>query len=169
MEDLIFLLTASLVLYKSPKKFRRLQIGDTGCSVHFFSIPVEFDFTETNEGDKMYFTEYEDKNIGYGILCAQLNESLTLEEAQHVMTNYLDRLHKPFNALYNTGIDYCKTWRQAENCVKLVDYWQDENGFDWKIKGYTDGKTIAVLYVKNINETPVEKQDLFLDSFSFYS
>jgi hypothetical protein len=49
----------------------------------------------------------------------------------------------------------------------MVDYWQDEEGLDWKVKGYTDGRIIAVLYVKNINDISVEKQDKFLDSFCF--
>jgi hypothetical protein len=48
----------------------------------------------------------------------------------------------------------------------VVDYWQDEDEMDWKVKGYTDGQIIAVLYVKNINQSTVEQQDLFLDSFS---
>jgi hypothetical protein len=47
------------------------------------------------------------------------------------------------------------------------DYWQDADGIDWKAKGWTNGQTLAVLYVKNINEVPVERQDFFLDSFEF--
>ena len=46
-------------------------------------------------------------------------------------------------------------------------YWQDCSKKDWKVKGYTDGKTLAVLYVKNIGHVDVKKQDLFLDSFHF--
>ena len=65
-----------------------------------------------------------------------------------------------------TGIDLCQNWVHGDDCIRLVDYWQDEDSVDWKVKGYTDGHTIAVLYVKNINEISVEKQDEFLDSFS---
>jgi hypothetical protein len=164
MENLIFLLTASLVLYKSSKKPRKTFIGDTNCSVNF-SPDAVFDFTQSEEGDQLYFAEYTEKSAGYGVLFAKVNAKLPLEEAQEVMTVYLNRLRKPFNALYNTGVDLCQSWSKEDDCIKMVDYWQDEDNLDWKVKGYTDGEIIAVLYVKNINEITVEKQDEFLDSF----
>lgn len=162
MENLIFLLTASLVLYKSSKKPKRTFIGDTNCSV-LFSPDATFDFSRSEEGDQLYFAEHTDKAITYGVLCAHIHSRLPLDEAGDVMTTYLNRLRKPFNAPYNTGVNLCEN--RVSDCVTMVDYWQDEDNLDWKVKGYTDGQTIAVLYVKNINETTVEKQDEFLDSF----
>lgn len=164
MENLIFLLTASLVLYKSSKKPRKTFIGDTNCSVHF-SPDAVFDFTQSEEGDQLYFAEYTEKSVGYGVLCARVHSILPLDEAQDVMNSYLNRLRKPFNALYNTGVDLCQTWNKEDGSIQMVDYWQDEDNLDWKVKGYTNGEIIAVLYVKNINEITVEKQDEFLDSF----
>jgi hypothetical protein len=166
MENLIFLLTASLVIYKSSKKPGKTVIGDTNCSV-LFAADTEFDFTQSDNGDQLYFAERTDKKIGYGILCARLGERLPLDEAKDVMTTYVNRLQKPFHALYNTGMVPCQSWRQEDDCIKMIDYWQDANKMDWKVKSYTDGQTIAVLYVKNINAIAVEKQDEFLDSFSF--
>lgn len=167
MENLIFFLAASLVLYKSSKKLRRLPIADTRTSVLFFPSPVSFNFSETEDGDKLYFFEQVEKSVTYGILCAQLKTQLTLHEAREIMTGYMTRLHKPFHALYSTGILPCKSLHQKDTCLKVVDYWQDEKGVDWKINSYTNGNIIAVLYVKNINEASVDKQDLFLDSFRF--
>lgn len=164
MENLIFLLTASLVIYNSSKKPRKTIIGNTNCSV-LFPADAEFDFTQTDDGDQMYYSEYTNKQVSYGVLCAHLSEKLPVVEAQEVMTTYLGRLHKPFHALYNTGIQACQSWSQEDDCIKMIDYWQDKNNMDWKVKGYTDGQTIAVLYVKNITNVSVEKQDEFLDSF----
>lgn len=162
MENLIFLLTASLVLYKSSKKPRRTFIGDTHCSV-LFSPDATFDFSRSDEGDQLYFAEHTDKNSTYGVLCASIHSRLSLEEAGDVMTTFLNRLRTPFNAPYNTGVNRCEN--RVNDCVTMVDYWQDADNLDWKVKGYTDGQVIAVLYVKNINEITVEKQDEFLDSF----
>jgi hypothetical protein len=166
MENLIFLLTASLVLYKSSKQPRRTRIGDTNCSL-LFSPDASFDFTKSKDGDQLYFSEYTEKQITYGVLCARLAEPLPMDEASEVLNNYLNRLRKPFYALYNTGADMCEYSGYKEECVKIIDYWQDEYQLDWKVKGYTDGQTIAVLYVKNITALNVEKQDEFLDSFYF--
>lgn len=165
MEDLILLLTASLVLYKKSRQFRRVNIGSTSCSV-LYSTDSAFEFTRTEEGDELYFSEYTEKGITYGVLCARVGETLSPAEMHEVMATYVNRLRRPFNARHNTGslwVDDGAYPRQAT----LVDYWQDGQGRDWKVKATTDGCSIAVLYVKNIADIAVEKQDAFLDSFSF--
>lgn len=166
MENLILLLTASLVLYKPNKRFKRVFIGNTSCSL-LYAPDAEFDFYISDDDDELYFAEHTDKGIAYGVLCARLHESLPLEEAGEVMTSYLGRLRRPFNALHNTGIMPCPSWTRTGEGTRLEDYWQDEDGFDWKVKAYTDGHTIAVLYVKNIAEGETARHDEFLNSFSF--
>jgi len=85
-----------------------------------------------------------------------------------MLRSYIEKLKAPLYILHNTGIDDDTDWN-SEATRTVVDYWQDCNKKDWKVKGYTDGKTLAVLYVKNIGHVDVKKQDLFLDSFHFES
>ncbi len=162
MENLIFLLTASLVWYKSAKKFKKTFVGERGHSV-LFAPGVIFEKT-SNEGDEIFFAEHEEKFITYGVLIAHLDEKLFNDEALEVLHIYLKRLRKPFKAAYNTGITQCTA---KDGQVELVDYWQDENQVDWKVKACSDGSTMTILYVKNINDAPVEKQEAFLNSFDF--
>lgn len=166
MENLIFLLTASLVMYQSSKKSTKVVIGDTGATLNFPGI-FYFDNIATPEGDSLYFAEHLDNKVTYGVVCARLHSRLPLDEAQVVMNAYLTGLQKPFGALYNTGADACNEGNIQTRCAAAVDYWQDAHGTDWKVKCYTNGRVIAVLYVNNIAELPVEKQDEFLDSFRF--
>src|SRR5689334_8837788 len=116
MENLILLLTASLVFYKSSRKFKRSTIGDINCSVLFFPDP-KFDYTGTEDGDSLYFTEHSEKFVTYGILCAKLAEPIQLDDAREVLTNYMNRLHKPFNALYSTGITNCPEGNQPPGTI----------------------------------------------------
>jgi hypothetical protein len=160
MENLILLLTASLVWIKSSRKFKRTYLGTRGSSLDF-APGAEFEHTHL-DGDELYFSEHREKFITYGVLVAHLKEELNQEDARRVLGNYLHRLRQPFKAPYNTGISDC-----SASTIALVDYWQDENSIDWKLKACTDGKTMAILYVKNINDAEVEKQEAFLNSFRF--
>jgi hypothetical protein len=160
MENLILLLTASLVWIKSARKFKRTLIGSRGSSLEF-APGVEFEHT-IHEGDELYFAEHQDKFITYGVLVAHLQQELCQEDARTVLRSYLNRLRKPFKAPHNTGIIDC-----SAGTINLVDYWQDEDSVDWKLKAYSDGRTMAILYVKNINDSEVEKQEAFLNSFRF--
>jgi hypothetical protein len=100
------------------------------------------------------------------MICVDMNEQYSLTEAGEMLRSYIDKLRGPLYILHNTGIHEDTDWN-SETSTTIVDYWQDCNKKDWKVKGYTNGKTLAVLYVKNIGNADVKRQDLFLDSFHF--
>jgi hypothetical protein len=166
MENLIFLLTASLVLYKSSKKPTTIVIGNTNASVQFFSDAI-FECTQSDTGDALYYAEHAVQGVTYGVLCATLGAPMFFDEAHAVLRNFIGRLEQPFYVLHNTGIDVTTTTASGEYQVQMTDYWQDSDSVDWKVKGYCNGRTVAVLYVKNINEIGVSDHDKFLDSFCF--
>ena len=164
MEDLILLLTASLVLYKSNKKLTTISIGDTNCSI-LFPNNTEFENTRTEAGDTLYFSEHRQGKTVFGVICAQLTEPLNYENSMELLTNYMEDLRQPLYACHNTGITEVK--KRRTGFIELSDFWQDDEGLDWEVKGYTNGKVVTVLYVKNIADACSEKQEAFLNSFSF--
>jgi len=169
MENLVFLLSA-VFAYKhttSPKKFTPYFIGKTGASVVLPSNFSGFDRTNTSHRDTFYLGECFADKVGYGVLYIDLQDEYSIEDAETMLMYYISRLQEPFGIAHNTGIGYCISNEGMIERRKLVDYWQDDRGHDWKLKGYTNGKYIAVLYVQNISEIEVEKQDFFLDSLSF--
>jgi hypothetical protein len=95
-----------------------------------------------------------------------MDRQYTLIEAEEMLRSYVDKLRGPLYILHNTGMQEEADWN-SENSITIVDYWQDCRKKDWKVKGYTNGKILAVLYVKNIGNADVKKQDFFLDSFHF--
>ena len=166
MENLILFLATSLIIRLSfPPKIKNRIIGDTGCSA-LLAAEDELEFSPTQSGDHLYFHEFHDKNVSYGMICIEMKNESDLGEAEEMLRAYVDKLKGPLRILHSTGIDDEADWN-TEAAKTIVDYWQDYQKKDWKIKGYTNGKTIAVLYVKNIGQADVKKQDLFLDSFHF--
>jgi hypothetical protein len=166
MENLILLLATSFVLRLSTsKKLKNFFIGNTGCSALLLSSS-DFQSTQTASGDELYFSEFNEKEVSYGIICIHLKDDCDLDEASEMLHTYMEKLMAPFYILHNTGIQKDVDWNSVST-KSLVDYWQDSDSRDWKVKGYTDGRFMAVLYVKNISMVEVRKQDLFLDSFHF--
>ncbi len=166
MENLILFLATSLVFrLSSSKRVKNQLIGNTGCSA-LLATEVELDSTPTQSGDQLYFHEFKEKNVTYGIICVDMKTEHTLDEAETMMRSYVDQLRGPFYILHNTGIHDEADWN-TETSITIADYWQDCYKKDWKVKGYTNGKVLAVLYVKNIGNVDVKKQDYFLDSFHF--
>jgi hypothetical protein len=166
MENLILFLATSLVIrFSSSKKIRLQFIGNTGCSA-LLSSDTKLESSLTQCGDLLYFHEFKDKKVTYGMICIDMTHQYSLTEAEEMLRSYIDKLRGPLYILHNTGIHEDADWN-SETSKTIVDYWQDCNKKDWKVKGYTNGKTLAVLYVKNIGNVDVKKQDFFIDSFHF--
>jgi hypothetical protein len=168
MENLLFFLATSFAIrrFSAPRKFKNCFIGDTGCSALLYSGDEGIDSITTRTGDDLYYHECKEKNISYGLICIKLNQTYELEAAEQLLGVYIDKLRQPFHIRHNTGLNKDEDWNQVSSAT-LTDYWQDSHKTDWKVKGYTDGRHMAVLFVKNIGQADVNKQDLFLDSFHF--
>lgn len=168
MENLIFLLATSFLLRLSPKrKIKNQFIGNTGCSA-LIASDDELETSTTTSGDQLYFHEFKEKTVRYGMICVELQNEYFIEDAEKMLSTYIDQLKSAFSIRHNIGIDRDADWN-CETSRTIVDYWQDDQKKDWKVKGYTNGKTLAVLYVKNIGNADVTRQDYFLDSFHFNS
>ena len=166
MENLILFLATSLVLrLPSAKKLKDHNIGNTGCRALLLPHARGFAHT-TSEGDKVFLQEFEEAKVGYGIICVQLHEQYCLDEATQMLFNYMEKLKGPFSIVHDLGVHQGEDWNSTQS-RSLVDYWQDIENYDWKVKCYTDGRVLSVLYVKNISQATVSRQDHFLDSFHF--
>jgi hypothetical protein len=85
--------------------------------------------------------------------------------SEDLLMAYLDYLKSSFNITKAVG--YGKGHRLAgnENTRGIVDYWEDELNSSWKVKGWTDGKYVAVLYAYSAHNLPEAKVNAFLDGF----
>jgi hypothetical protein len=162
MENLFIFLATSFVLRAANPRFRRYQIC-LGCSSLLHSAARRLHIRQTREGDKLYFNEYAEDGITYGLICVQMPVAQNLPEAEKILVQYINRVRKPFHISCNLSMEMEKMGRT----VTVTDYWQDSAGFDWKIKGYTNGKLLSLLYVKNITDTSVKNHDAYLNGFRF--
>src|SRR5215210_1653686 len=138
MENLILLLATTFVLRLSlSKKFKNYVIADTGCSALLFSGRRNFKQTITETGDNLYFNEFSEKDVTYGIICIKMKATYQLDEAMDMLAKYISKLRGPFFILHQTGLQKDEDWNT--HCSRtLVDYWQDADKTDWKVKGYTN-------------------------------
>ena len=124
-----------------------------------------FESSLSENGDITYFAESNDKGVTYGVICIQLADTNhPMAEAEILLTKFMNSLHIPFKIEHNSGAQFSA---ETTGQTSITDYWQDKNKADWKVKGFTNGEVIAVLYVKNISDTAVSKIDAFLDGFRF--
>ncbi|HYO21655.1 MAG TPA: hypothetical protein VER36_04570 [Flavisolibacter sp.] len=162
MESFLMFLATSLVLRITTPKFKRYLLAN-GCSVLLVSGNRTLHFKHTRDGERVYFYDHAVAGVTYGLIMVHMKELYTLHQAENILVQYINRMRRPLRIAYNVAMQIEK----KKGVITICDYWQDEAGHDWKIKGYTNGKTIAVLYVKNIGESPVNEHDGFINGFRF--
>lgn len=160
MENLFLFLATSFALRPSAARLRRYLLFP-GCSVSLPSGLRTIQVRHTKEADKLFFHEYTVRDVRYGMICVQMRQSYSLPKAERILVDFINRARKPFSIACNAAMEV----ETGEGLLTITDYWQDQNGTDWKIKGSTNGRVIGLLYVKNISGATVRQHDGFLEGF----
>jgi hypothetical protein len=106
--------------------------------------------------------------LNYGVICVKLRQSFKdLDQAENALISYLDYLKSSFKITKSAG--YGKGHRLAnnENTRGVIDYWEDKEKNNWKVKGWTNKNYIGVMYAYSLKELPETKLNLYLDGFRF--
>ncbi len=119
-------------------------------------------YKETKAGDLMHLRECNENDVTYGAISIRLKAGCAnLNDAEQLLIAFKKQLQRTFIIQHTTGLN-TETF-PGSNKTAITDYWQDNENKDWKVKGWTNGSVMAVLYIKNIGAVPVAKEAIFLD------
>jgi hypothetical protein len=157
------LLTSNLYA-QSLKKY---PIGTSGCSFYTFCDPGTFDVAKSPDGSDVYTAECNNTDVAYGVICVKLKDNIPdMKESEDVLVSYLDYLKTAMKITSSAGYGKGHRLKDNENTRGIIDYWKDKDN-NWKIKGWTNGKFIVVLYVYSKGEIDETKTNVFLNSLVF--
>jgi hypothetical protein len=166
----LFLALSLCFLFSRAQTFKKVSISNSGCSLYAF-CDFRFETEYSADSSLVYVSECEKDGVNYGVIGVKLVQSAqstnNLDLAEESLISYLDYLKTSFNITKSAG--YGKGHRLAnnENTRGVIDYWEDKDKNNWKIKGWTNGKIIGVLYGYSAKELPETKLNLYLDGFRF--
>lgn len=159
---LVLLLTAAAASGQTLKKY---SVSNSGCSVYMYCA-AKFETSKSQDSSTVYTGECAAGEITYGVICVKLLNPLNdLAMAEDLLIAYSDFLKTSFGITKSMGYGKGHRLNQNENTRGILDYWEDGDGNNWKIKAWTDGKYIGFLYAYSKKELPEQKINLFLDGF----
>jgi len=159
---ILFVLQCLISTAQTPKK---VAVSNSGCSIYTY-CPTKFDFDYSEDSSGVYTGECINAEVTYGIICIKLLKPINdLAAAEEIMISYLDFLKADFHVKTSTGYGKGLMLNNDPNTRGVIDYWKDTELQNWKIKGWTDGKFIGVLYAYSKKELPEAKVNVFLDGF----
>lgn len=145
--------------------FKKVPVGSSGCFVYSY-CEFKFDKEYSEDSSEVYVGECVKDDMTYGVICVKLSHAADdPDRAEESMISYLDYLKTSFGITKATGYGRGHHLNKMENTRGVVDYWEDAQKRNWKIKAWTDGNYIGVLYGHSAKDLPEQKLNVFLDSF----
>jgi hypothetical protein len=165
MENLLSFLAAAFS--SALEKPGKITIGAPGCTLSVHKPPTVHRI-ETQEGYPAYIGQSKIREASYGFASVILPEKITDPEVFHKkLYGLLEDVYSSFRIVYGTGLSYGYTHPGDESIFGFTEYWQDKEGLDWKVKAWTNGQVMTVLYIRNIGRVKLKDQDSYLDGISF--
>jgi hypothetical protein len=157
---LLVLLAATVNAQETPR-FKKYPIAESGMYVYMPADPGEFEVTESEDKSQVYTGEIELNEFNFAVIAVKFSEPMesTKEELEELLISYMDFLQGQF------GIH---TLDSDDSVTGVLDYWEDEDGLSWVVKGWVNKEYLAVLAVYGKGEYPhYTVQDLFLHGIRF--
>ena len=152
-------------IVSNAQTLKKVPVGGSGCFVYTY-CEFKFEKEYSEDSSEIYVSECAKDDMTYGVICVKLKEAANdLDRAEESMINYLDYLKTSFGIEKAVGYGRGHHLNNNENTRGVLDYWEDAQKRNWKIKAWTDGKYIGVLYGYSAKELHEQKLNVFLDSF----
>lgn len=165
MKNYLLLLSMLSFIFSQGQSLKKYPISNSGCSLYSY-CDLKYEIKKSEDSSLVYTGECIVAEVTYGVICVKLLTTLTeLTLAEDLLIAYLDYLKSNFDIKKAAGYGKGPRLNNNENTRGIIDYWEDADLNTWKIKAWTDGIYIGVLYAYSKKELPDTKVNVFLDSF----
>lgn len=169
MKTLLLCACLCLLQQAGAQQIKKYPIAQTGCSAYFFCDPGNYQVSYSPDSSAIYQSEcIVGDSIAYGLVCVVLTERVAdMTAAEKLLIQYMDYLKTAYKIKSSVGYGSGHRLQNNEQTRGVIDYWEDQNQNNWKVKGWTNGRIIAVLHAYSPKSLPDSRVNLFLDGFRF--
>ena len=165
---LLLLFSTSCFINLIAQDAAKVAISTTGCTVQVFCFPGRFDAYDLEDGSTVYADDCEKEGVTYGIYCVKLKNPIAdLASAEDTVITYLDFLKLDYSIVKSKGYDKGHKLNKNEATRGIYDAWEDIDKNKWKLKAWTNGSFICILYMFSSKELPDKKAEIFLEGLRF--
>ncbi len=167
-KSIILIVFLAITWSLSSQSIKKYNIANTGCYAYMFCDPGTFSLEKSPDSSEVYTAQCNMDSVEYDIIVVKLNSGIEdLNAAEDVVIAYMNHLKSVFNVNKSAGYGKGSRLNNDEKTRGILDYWEDTTGNQIKIKGWTNGKLIAVLAVSSKADINENKANLFLDGIRF--
>jgi hypothetical protein len=154
-------------IFSHSQSLKKVPVSNSRCFIYTY-CGFNFEKEYSEDSSEVYVSECVKDEVSYGVICVKLLQpAADLEKAEEMLIDYLNYLKTSFSISKAVGYGRGHHLNKNENTRGVLDYWEDAEKNNWKIKGWTDRKFIGILYGYSAKELPEMKLNVFLESLRF--
>jgi hypothetical protein len=154
-------------IFSHSQSLKKVPVSNSRCFIYTY-CGFNFEKEYSEDSSEVYVSECVKDEVSYGVICVKLLQpAADLEKAEEMLIDYLYYLKTSFSISKAVGYGRGHHLNKNENTRGVLDYWEDAEKNNWKIKGWTDRKFIGILYGYSAKELPEMKLNVFLESLRF--
>jgi hypothetical protein len=166
------LITSFLIcnhLFAQIPRFAKYPILETGAALYTPGKPTwQHSFSE--DSSDVYTMEIASDTAKLGAIVVRLKEDIGLDSAllNRLLWSYMDYLNQSsfkFASLVPPG--YGHKMESHPNAHGILEYAKNADGAEYSLKGWIDGKFIAILYIGRNRTFNFNLEQMFLNGFRF--
>lgn len=156
----------------SAMPLKRYQIANSGCAALFPAAPTGIESSLDVDSNKVYIARAETivnkETYVYNVHVMQLRNPEAADDDFDQLTQYLDYIKSTLNIADEEGYKKVTGLTRGKLAKAISDSWSDHTGLEFKVMGWIQGRTLAVLYVMGTGPLPAKLGvNSFLNGFQF--
>jgi len=152
------------------QQLKSYPVDKTDYSALFPANPGKAEVSLSDNELEVFSLEVEFNADRYGLVMVLLQDKFTnsdKETLENLLISYME-----FMKLANditSSIGYIKGQVNASNtnATGIQDFWEDESGAQWAVRGWIDNNVLAVLFIHSTKPESLQVNYTFLDGFNF--
>ena len=167
-QQLLFFFSTTCFITVNAQDATKVNISNTGCTIQVFCFPGRFDSYDLEDGSTVYADDCEKDGVTYGIYCVKLKKPISeLDAAEDTIAAYLDFLKLDYGIVKGKGYDKGHKLNKNDATRGVFDTWEDVDKNKWKIRAWTNGSFICILYMFSGKELSDKKAEIYLEGLRF--
>jgi hypothetical protein len=152
-------------------RFSKYDIEDSGCKVYLPKAPENIDVSYSQDSSLVYTLEVDPEYWSpyrFGLIVVKLKDVDLNGQEEDMLKAYMDFLKTTLNITSSAGYGLGHTLNTHSTAKGVLDYWLDDQGDDWVVKGWAAESTLTIMYIYG-NEPfdNINIQQLFFNGFRF--
>lgn len=170
---LIFILILSNVKSQTTSipRLEKISILECNCSVYMPKGTSMFNKAYSEDSSMVFTAEYiTEDNFSFSAIAVKFKVSLGKDKStnEEMLVMYMDYIKSQLKITESAGYGKGHSMEKYPDAIGVLDYWWDESGHQFVVKGWIDGEKLAILYIAGTTEYPVfNLQQMYLDGFRF--